>query len=71
MELCCSHDVSCFLDRFFKSLSFKISLSGLAGVGQAGGCHPKFAFWLTFLKNLSIMLFGVFLVFLFFRENMN
>ena len=41
-----------FLDRFFKNTSCKIAMSGLAGIGR----RSRFTSWLTFLKNLSIML---------------
>ena len=39
-----------FLDGFFKkkNLSFKIAMSGRAGV-----CRPRLTFWLTFLAHLS------------------
>ena len=40
------------LDGFFKNLSFKIAMSRRAGVRGP----PRFTFWLTFLKNSSIML---------------
>ena len=43
-----------FFGMFYKNPSFKIAMSWLARVGRA--------FWLTFLKNTSIMRLGFFLV---------
>ena len=47
-----------FWTGFLKNLSFKIAISGRAGVGH----RPRITIWLTFLKNPSIMPFGIFLV---------
>ena len=51
-----------FLDGFFKNLSFKKAVSERVG-GQASGigCHLRFTFWLTFLKNRSTITLDVFL----------
>ena len=46
------------LDGFFKNLSFKIGMSWPAGIGS-----PEVYLCTDLLKNLSIMLLGIFLVF--------
>ena len=51
---------------FFKNMSFKIAMSGRVGWNWVDGWvsgigyWPRFTFRLTFLKNPSIMLLGVF-----------
>ena len=52
-----------YLDRFLKNLSIKIVMS--EWMKGSGWLRPRFTFWLTFLKNLSIMLLGIFLIFFF------
>ena len=59
----CLCSQNCFLDRFFKNLSFEIAMSWPACVAVD---LPRFTFWLTFLKNLSIMQLGVFFFFMLF-----
>ena len=56
------HSTYCLLDGVFKNLSFKIAMSGRAGRRRVGGRRRRFTFWLTFLKNLSIMLLVFFLL---------
>ena len=65
MYVCALHKVSSasvkscpFLEGFFKNPSFEIAMS----CGQVGGHLSRFTFWLTSLKNLSLMPLGVFLV---------
>ena len=61
----CKRDKLDFLFGFFKNLSFKIMISGQVGrrTGEWSGIGhpPSFTIWLTFLKNLSIMLLDAFL----------
>ena len=44
-----------FWDGFFENLSFKITMSWLAGIGS-----PEVYLFIDLLKNLSIMLLGFF-----------
>ena len=56
----CSRRHQNFWTGFPKICPIKLwSQDGQAGVGR----RPRFSIWLTFLKTLSIMLLGIFLIF--------
>ena len=51
-------DICTVLDGFFqKNLSFKIGMSGWAGVRRASGTFPRLTFWLTVFQRYKLPLF--------------